>query len=80
MIATALIDWGALGKVVLYSLIGGIGVPAIYAFVVLGASRSSEARREHQTAGAYGYMLLSVVGGLTCLAAIAYGIWLMTQK
>jgi len=80
VIAAALIDWNALGKVVLYSLLGGIGVPAIYAFVVLGAARSSEARREQATGSAYAYGLLSVVGGLACAGAIAYGIWLMTQK
>jgi hypothetical protein len=80
VIAATIVDWGALEKVVLYSLIAGIGVPAIYALVVLGATRSSEARRASATTSGYAYALLSIVGGLACLAAIAYGIWLMTQK
>lgn len=80
MIASPLIDWNALGQVVLYSLIAGVGVPAIYAFVVLGGSRWSEARRDHAAASAYAYAVLTVVGGLACVAAIGYGIWLMTQK
>ena len=80
MIATTVVDWGALEKVVLYALVAGIGVPAIYALVVLGATRSSEARRTSATTSGYAYALLSVVGGLVCLAAIVYGIWLMTQK
>lgn len=80
MIASPLVDWNALGQVVLYSLIAGVGVPAIYALVVLGASRASEARRGSATVQGYVYALLSIVGSLVCLGAIVYGIWLMTQK
>jgi len=80
MIASPLIDWNALGQVVLYSLIAGVGVPAIYALVVLGGARWSEARRGHATVSAYAYAVLTVIGGLACVAAIVYGVWLMTQK
>lgn len=78
MIAASVVDWGALGRVVLYSLVAGVGVPAIYAFVVLGAARSTEHHRGGFAASAYA--LLSLLGALACLGAIAYGIWLMTQK
>ena len=78
MIAAALIDWDALGKVVLYSLLAGIGVPAVYALVVRAAARAGEAPRGSATAAAY--VALSVLGALACLAAVGYGIWLMTQK
>lgn len=80
MIAAGVIDWDALGEVVLYSLVAGIGVPALYALVVLGAARSSEARRDGRSASVYAHLLLVVVGGLVCLGAVAYGMWLMTQK
>jgi len=80
-LAATVVDWGALGKVVLYSLIAGVGIPAIYAFAVLGAARSTDPHRRDR-GGPIGtfYALLAVLGGAICLAAIGYGIYLMTQK
>jgi hypothetical protein len=79
-IAASVIDWGALGKVVLYSAVAGVGVPAIYALAVLGAARSTDPHRRRGGASGTLYAFLAVLGGLVCLAAIAYGIYLMTQK
>ena len=79
-LAASIVDWGALGKVVLYSLVAGVGVPAVYAFAVLGASRSSEAARERRGGTATVYAVLSLLGAGACLAAIAYGIWVLTNK
>jgi len=76
----SVVDWDALGQVVLYSVIAGIGVPAVYALAVLGAGRSMDAQRERRGGLATAYALIAFVGGAACLAAIAYGIWLMTQK
>jgi hypothetical protein len=80
MIATSVVDWSALGKVVLYSLVAGIGIPAIYSFAVLGATRSMDAQREKRGGAATAYGLLSLFGGAICLLAIAYGIYIMTRK
>jgi hypothetical protein len=80
MTLASVVDWGALGKVVLYSLIAGVGVPAVYGFAVLGAGRSMDLQRERRGAAATAYAVLALVGGAACLAAIAYGIYLMTQK
>ena len=80
MSAATVVDWGALGRVVLYSLIAGIGVPAIYSLAVLGAARSTDAQRSHRNAAATAYAILALLGGAVCLAAIAYGIYSMTQK
>ena len=81
VLADSIIDWGALGKVVLYSLIAGVGVPAVYALAVLGAARSTDPqRRDRGGVGATAYALLAVLGGLACLGAIAYGIYLMANK
>ena len=80
MLAATVIDWDALGKVVLYSLIAGVGVPAVYGFAVLGVGRSMDARRERRGGAATAYALMALFGGAACLCAIAYGIYLMTQK
>ena len=76
----SVVDWNALGKVVLYSLIAGIGVPAIYAIAVLGAGRSIDAQRGGRGAVATAYAMIAFVGGAACLGAIAYGVYLLTQK
>jgi len=80
MILGTVVDWNALGQVVLYSLIAGVGVPAIYAFAVLGAGRSMDAQRARRGGMATAYALLAFVGGAVCLGAVAYGIYLLTQK
>jgi hypothetical protein len=80
MIAASVIDWDALGKVVLYSLVAGLGVPAVYSIAVLGAARSTDAQREKRGGQATAYALVALVCGIACLAAIAYGVYLLTQK
>lgn len=78
MLATV-VDWGALGKVVLYSLVAGVGVPAIYALAVLGAARSTDPHRRGGGTSAV-YAIVAFVGAAICVGAVAYGIYLMTQK
>jgi branched-subunit amino acid permease len=80
MLASSVVDWKALGEVVLYSLVAGIGVPAVYALAVLGAARSTDSQRERRGAQATAYAVLALLGGVACLGAIAFGIYLMTQK
>ena len=81
VLADSIVDWAALGKVVLYSLIAGVTVPAVYAMAVFGAARSTDPhRRDRGGIVATLYALLAVLGGLACLGAIAYGIYLMAHK
>ncbi|MEJ7784142.1 MAG: hypothetical protein WKF96_05005 [Solirubrobacteraceae bacterium] len=77
--ATSVVDWNALGQVVLYSLIAGVGVPAIFALAVLGAARSTDPQRRGSSSSAV-YAVVALVGAAVCVAAIAFGIVLMTQK
>lgn len=79
ILATSVIDWNALGQVVLYSLIAGVGVPGIFALAVHGAARSTEPERRGTSSSAV-YAVVALVGAAICLAAIVYGIFLMTQK
>jgi hypothetical protein len=80
MSAASVIDWNALGKVVLYSLVAGLGVPAVYSIAVLGAARSTDAQRERRGGQASVYAIVALVCGVACLAAIGYGVYLLTQK
>ena len=79
MTAASVVDWGALGQVVMYSLLAGIGIPAIFALAVLGASRMTDPHRERGGAAVAAYGVLAVAGTAICLGAVAYGIYLMTQ-
>jgi hypothetical protein len=79
-IAASIVDWGALGKVVLYSLVAGLGVPAVYAVAVLGAARSTDAQRSKRGGQATAYALVALLCGVACLVAIGYGVYLLTQK
>jgi hypothetical protein len=80
MIGATVVDWGALGQVVVYSLIAGVGVPAIYALAVLGAAKSTDPHRRRGGSSSAAYAILALIGGAICLGAIAFGIYLMTQK
>lgn len=80
MSAATVVDWGALGRVVLYSVVAGVGVPLVYALAVLGAARSTDAQRSRRSGTATAYAVLALLGGAVCLFAIGYGIYLMTQK
>ncbi len=45
--AASLIDWTALGKILVAALIGGAGVVVAFGFVLLGVNRASAAQRRH---------------------------------
>jgi hypothetical protein len=79
MIAATVVDWGALGQVIVYSLVAGIGIPAIFALAVMSASRMTDPHRERGGAAVAAYGLLALVGTAVCLVAVAYGLYLMTQ-
>lgn len=80
MLASEVIDWNALGQVVMYSLIAGVGVPAIFAMAVFGAARSTDPHRERGGPAAALYAILALIGAAICVASVVYGIYLMTQK
>lgn len=80
MLATDIVDWDALGQVVLFSLAAGVGVPAIFALAVLGAARTTDPHRERGGILSALYAVLALVGAAVCVASVVYGIWLMTEK
>lgn len=80
MSAATVVDWDALGQVILYSVVAGIGVPAVFALGVLGAARSTDPSRRRNAAASAAYAALALLAAALCLGAIGYGIYLMTQK
>jgi hypothetical protein len=78
--AEPIVDWATLGKVVAAALIAGIGVTAAFSIAVLGATRSLEMRRSERTLEAGAFAVVGVLGGAVCVAAIVFGIIVMTKK
>jgi NADH:ubiquinone oxidoreductase subunit 6 (subunit J) len=77
-VATALINTDALWKIVVASLIGGVGVVVAFGVMLLGISRAGTPGRS--PVGRAGSLLLAGLCGLFCVAAIAVGIYAMAQK
>ena len=78
MIAT-IVDWEALLQVILASLIAGIGSTVAFSLAILGAIRFAELRRD-ENAAAWGYGALALAGLAATLAAVVFGIFVMTAK
>ena len=74
------VDRGAVVDVIWASLLAGVGVTAVFSVGILGASRSVELRRDGHTAAAGAYAVLTVLAFAVVVAAMAFGIVVMTQK
>jgi hypothetical protein len=78
VIAT-IVDWHALLQVILASLIAGIGATVAFSLAILGATRFADLRRDENPA-AWGYGALALAGLGATLAAVLFGIYVMTSK
>jgi hypothetical protein len=76
-LATALINWSALGKIVVAAVIGGIGVVLAFGLLLLALSRAQSATSSGQRLG---YFALSTLCGLICLTVVGVGIYAMVEK
>lgn len=79
-IAKSVIDWAALLNVLWASLLGGVGVTAVFSLTLLGATRAGDLRRDGRAAAATAYAVLSAVAGVVVLAALVFGVVVMTSK
>jgi hypothetical protein len=76
-IATALINWHELWKIILAALVGGTGVVIVFGLLLLGISRGKTATNATTRLGLY---TLSGLCGVLVVAVAALGIYAMTQK
>jgi hypothetical protein len=76
VIAT-IVDVENLLEVVWISLGAGVGVSALFALGIYGATRSTDMRRNQRGGVASAYAVVGAVSFLGCLAAIGYGLALM---
>jgi hypothetical protein len=83
MIGSALatiVDTDALGKVIIYSLVAGIGVTVSFALTILGATRFADMRREDRPLEAGLFAVLATLALAVSVGAVVLGIVVMTSK
>lgn len=78
MIIAALVDWGAVGKVVLYSLVSAVGLTTVFSFGIVGLTRFDERRRSG--VGGVAYAALAFACALIVAAVVVEAIIIMTKK
>jgi hypothetical protein len=79
-LAADIVDWKALGDVVLASLVAGVGTTVAYSFAIFGMTRFAEMRRDGRVLEATAFAVLGVAGLVATIGAIVVGIVVMTSK
>ena len=79
MIATV-VQTGQLLKVVLYSLVAGVGISAVFGLGVSSAAGLIDALRDRRTSAAVAWGAMATTCGLATIAAVVIGIVVMSTK
>jgi len=74
----AIVDTDALLQVVWVSLLSGVGVTAAYGLAILGTTRALEFGRDGRIGEAALYGVVGVLGLAAFIAAIVFGIVILT--
>jgi cation transporter-like permease len=80
VILASLIDTGALWRVILYSLVAGVGMTAVFSFGIVGLTRFDEARHGRRSGSGIGYAVLAALCSLIVLGVVVEAIVIMTRK
>jgi hypothetical protein len=76
----AVVEVGQIFEVIWVSLLAGVGITVAYSFVVLGTSRSAEARRVGRSGAAMAYGAMALVFLGVFIAMIVLGVQIMLSK
>jgi 1-deoxy-D-xylulose 5-phosphate reductoisomerase len=80
IIGDAIVDWAALGEVVLASFVAGVGVTLAFSLAIVGATRFADMTRNQRMPEAVFYAIVGALGLAVTLAALVAGIIVMTSK
>jgi hypothetical protein len=76
----AIVDGEALLQVVWTSLLAGVGVTGVFGIAIFGAARALDMSRDGNPAGAAVFGVIGLLAAAVVLAAIVFGIVVMTTK
>jgi hypothetical protein len=76
----AAVDWDALLQVVWVSILTGIGVTAVFAIAIYGATRAVDLSRDGRVAEAGLFAAVSIAALIAVGAAVVFAIVVMTDK
>jgi hypothetical protein len=79
-VLATVVDWSALGKVVLYSFVVAVGVTTAVSLAILGTIRFADMRKDERLIEAGAYAVLAAITGSAAIAAAVFGIVEMTSK
>jgi hypothetical protein len=77
---SSIVAWGKLAEAAYVSAAFGIGVMLVGAFAVVSSLRGQDRKREQHAGGAIAYDVATGVFVLMILAAVVFGVHIMTQK
>jgi hypothetical protein len=80
VIVAKIIDGHAAWQAVWTAAVSGIGVTVVFSLAVLGATRSTDLRRDDRPAESVLFALLAVAGLAATIGAVVYAITLITTK
>jgi len=74
------VDGHLLVQVVWVSLVAGVGISALFSFVILGATRAGDARRAGRDAAATAFVAFAVVAFALFALGVVLGVQAMVDK
>ena len=80
MTALAAVEWGKLGQVVWVSLLGGIGITAIFSIIIFSGARAAETRRAGDSGTSAAFTVLTAVAALAFLVGLVFGVSIILNK
>jgi hypothetical protein len=80
MIVAKVIDTHAAWQAIWTAAVAGVGISIVFSLAVLGATRSTDLRRDDRDGQAMVYGVLALVAFAATIGAVVYAITLITTK
>jgi hypothetical protein len=74
------VDGHLLWQVVWVSMLAGVGISALFSFVIVGAARAHDARRAGRGAAALAYAVLALAAFALFTGGVVLGVQAMIEK
>ena len=79
-VLASVVDWHDLLQVIWVSIAAGLGVTAVFAIALVGATRAVDYRRNGHGPGTLGFGALALVAGAGVAACVVLAIVVMVNK